>query len=283
MFTSNTLLRRRCCILSCNKRNADVLHGRTSWESRLWASFWSLQLPPAVWQKLIWLHGQPITFIILLIRLRICHALHCVQLTGVFIRPPTACFFFRNEFSISSRRPTFSSWMDTKASISLEQQTRFCLLKSWNKSAAHQRQCDLFSEWGKVPLLGHGGSSRWAFGGWRVWFLLLFVGVVSPFGVKFYIFVRMKSGFTLRIHRKSNSNNLKCLIYLSIYLIFRYLSESMNKTSGGSILNAYTFMWKNKIKIKSPTFAKVQSMQSKNTRSAVKRPGTDIIYRILYC
>ncbi len=171
------------------KRNADVFHGHTSWESRLWASFWSLQLPPAVWEKLILLHGQPITFIILLGRLRIYHH---VQLTGVFIRPPTACFFFRNEFSISSRRPTFSSWMDTKASISLESQTRFCLLKSQHKSAANHRQCNLFFEWGKLPLFGSGGSSCWAFGGWSVWFFLQVVGVAYRFGAKFDIFIRMK-------------------------------------------------------------------------------------------
>lgn len=53
------------------------------------------------------------------------------QLTGDFIRRPTACFLSLNEFSISSRRPTFSSWMDPKASIRLRYQTR--LLKRQNK------------------------------------------------------------------------------------------------------------------------------------------------------
>lgn len=73
-----------------------------------------------------------------------CSAYQCVQLTGVFIRPPTACFLFINEFSISSRRPTFSSWMDTKASISLQWQTRLCLLKSQHKSTINHQQCNLF-------------------------------------------------------------------------------------------------------------------------------------------
>lgn len=46
---------------------------------------------------------------------------------------PTACFFFTNEFSISSHRPTFSSWMDTNAPITLKEQMRFYIIKSKKK------------------------------------------------------------------------------------------------------------------------------------------------------
>lgn len=41
-------------------------------------------------------------------------------LTTVVTPPLAAWLFFTNEFSISSRRLTFPSWMDTKASISLK-------------------------------------------------------------------------------------------------------------------------------------------------------------------
>lgn len=179
--------------------------GHTSWGSRRWASSWAPPPPPVLWEKLISLRElSPIPHPAGITR-------RCVWLTGVFMWPPTACFLLRNAFSISSRRPAFSSWMDTKASISLEKQTELCWWKSQNKSSVNQHQSGLVLDWGggggggggggvSAPLLGCSGSSCRASRTWRVGFFLLFVAIFSSFRVEFYRFNRLRR--TLRINRR---------------------------------------------------------------------------------
>lgn len=117
---------------------------------------------------------------------------------------PTACFFFTNEFSISSHRPTFSSWMDTNAPITLKEQMRFYIIKSKKKSVNHY-WCSLSCK--SIPLFC--GSSCGGFGVKRFILFLQAACVAARARVACYIFV-----FPLRLIKKIRKIFQQLCVYI---------------------------------------------------------------------
>lgn len=129
----------------------------------------------------------------------------CVHLTGVFRNPPTACFFFTNEFSISSHRPTFSSWMDTNAPITLKEQMRFYIIKSKKKKSVNHYWCSLSCK----SILLFCGSSCGGFGVKRFILFLQAACVAARARVACYIFV-----FPLRLIKKIRKIFQQLCVYI---------------------------------------------------------------------